>query len=289
MTNTKFRKRALLSSVAMLLVALVALGSATFAWFTTNKTVNASGVQMTTTAQAGLMVLAEGAQSKGDDFAKSTTLGYVDTDTNANDDVHTWSASEDFVLNPASFMQTLTSGVPNFAATTSDDPNDAIGTTEQALSGGNASFSEKVFLKSTGGDVDVWVSGITINYADDNNDNTPNNAAVAAAVRVLVVDKDGNVKAHVGGSGATTNYYLTADSGVRTTTAPATVSTAKYNFITPNGTTNNSTKLTSQVGTGGSDYVMVYIYLDGEDAAVKTSGVSAQDIISSVDVQFSIA
>ena len=30
MTNTKFRKRALLSSVAMLLVALVALGSATF-------------------------------------------------------------------------------------------------------------------------------------------------------------------------------------------------------------------------------------------------------------------
>ncbi len=35
MTNTKFRKRALLSSVAMLLVALVALGSATFAWFNT--------------------------------------------------------------------------------------------------------------------------------------------------------------------------------------------------------------------------------------------------------------
>ncbi|WP_316608095.1 hypothetical protein [uncultured Ruminococcus sp.] len=56
MTNTKFRKRALLSSVAMLLVALVALGSATFAWFAANPDAEAHGISMKTTAAAGLVV-----------------------------------------------------------------------------------------------------------------------------------------------------------------------------------------------------------------------------------------
>ena len=56
MTNTKFRKRALLSSVAMLLVALVALGSATFAWFTQSTTATASGLAISTTKSSELKV-----------------------------------------------------------------------------------------------------------------------------------------------------------------------------------------------------------------------------------------
>ena len=56
MTNTKFRKRALLSSVAMLLVALVALGSATFAWFTSSTTAKATGLAITTTKSSELKV-----------------------------------------------------------------------------------------------------------------------------------------------------------------------------------------------------------------------------------------
>ena len=63
MTNTKFRKRALLSSVAMLLVAIVALGSATFAWFNTQnsavahpvtaKTDKASDITLSETGTSG--------------------------------------------------------------------------------------------------------------------------------------------------------------------------------------------------------------------------------------------
>ncbi len=56
MKNTTFRKKALLSSVAMLLVALVALGSATFAWFSSNKTVTASGMNVTSGAAQGLVI-----------------------------------------------------------------------------------------------------------------------------------------------------------------------------------------------------------------------------------------
>ena len=53
---TKSRKRILLSSIAMLLVALVALGSATFAWFSVSKTVTADGMQVKAIATAGLEI-----------------------------------------------------------------------------------------------------------------------------------------------------------------------------------------------------------------------------------------
>ena len=56
MTNTKFRKRALLSSVAMLLVALVALGSATFAWFSTTNSATASPMAAKTAAASNILL-----------------------------------------------------------------------------------------------------------------------------------------------------------------------------------------------------------------------------------------
>ena len=55
MTNTKFRKRALLSSVAMLLVALVALGSATFAWFVDDPDAQAHGITGKANTALGLV------------------------------------------------------------------------------------------------------------------------------------------------------------------------------------------------------------------------------------------
>ena len=53
---TKSRKRILLSSIAMLLVALVALGSATFAWFTVQKTVTADTMKVVATAKKGIEI-----------------------------------------------------------------------------------------------------------------------------------------------------------------------------------------------------------------------------------------
>ncbi len=56
MKNTKSRKKILLSSIAMLLVALVALGSATYAWFTVQKTVTADKMKVTVAKQAGIKI-----------------------------------------------------------------------------------------------------------------------------------------------------------------------------------------------------------------------------------------
>lgn len=53
---TKTRKKMLLSSIAMLLVALVALGSATFAWYITNATVTAEKTQFSAASADGLVI-----------------------------------------------------------------------------------------------------------------------------------------------------------------------------------------------------------------------------------------
>lgn len=54
MKNT--RKKMLLSSIAMLLVALIALGSATFAWYITNATVTAETSQFSAASADGLVI-----------------------------------------------------------------------------------------------------------------------------------------------------------------------------------------------------------------------------------------
>lgn len=54
--KTTSRKRLLISSVAMLLVAMLALGTATFAWFTTDTTTQATGISVRTSKKSWLLV-----------------------------------------------------------------------------------------------------------------------------------------------------------------------------------------------------------------------------------------
>lgn len=74
---TKSRKRMLLSSIAMLLVALVALGSATFAWYVSQATVTASQSKFSATAAEGLVIrhtTSEDWGTKITDLAQATNL-----------------------------------------------------------------------------------------------------------------------------------------------------------------------------------------------------------------------
>ena len=68
-TRLYTRKRALISSVAMLLVAMIALGTATFAWFTKSTTATAKGLNVKTIEASELVI---------SDFTKKwdTTVNY---------------------------------------------------------------------------------------------------------------------------------------------------------------------------------------------------------------------
>lgn len=74
---TKSRKRMLLSSIAMLLVALVALGSATYAWYITNATVTAEKTQFSAASADGLVIrhtTSDTWSNKVTDLATATSL-----------------------------------------------------------------------------------------------------------------------------------------------------------------------------------------------------------------------
>lgn len=74
MKNTKMRKKMLLSSIAMLMVATVSLGSATYAWFTSSTSATASGINVTTTKTSSLQISSK-AQTWG------STVTYNETKT----------------------------------------------------------------------------------------------------------------------------------------------------------------------------------------------------------------
>lgn len=61
--KTNAKKRMLISSVAMLLVAMIALGTATFAWFTSSTTATASGINIHT-AKASTLEISGGDTTK---------------------------------------------------------------------------------------------------------------------------------------------------------------------------------------------------------------------------------
>ena len=54
--KTASRKKLLVSSVAMLLVAMLALGTATFAWFSTSTTAKANNLTVQTIQTSNLLI-----------------------------------------------------------------------------------------------------------------------------------------------------------------------------------------------------------------------------------------
>ena len=267
MTNTKFRKRALLSSVAMLLVALVALGSATFAWFAANPDAEAHGISMKTTASAGLVIR-------------------TDTDT-------TWSHSAalnmggtTFNATPVSEDQSAPADFWTVIATNSGAYGAKNGETMTKVSAGrestNGVFAENIYCRlSDGSDASanagkkVYLKGVSITAATG--------ATMAPCMRVAIAN----------GSTLLGTYALSGNQpngtliGANQTSGTLTVNTVATNL-------NIDTGLTALSASGSSldKYITVYVYLDGQDTdcySDKVGTVNAEEIISSVKVDLTLA
>ncbi len=136
MKNTKFRRRALISSVAMLLVALVALGSATFAWFTSATQATANGISVRTIKASELVI------SKSD-LQWGTSVDY-DLSSNSYTPVST--------INGTAWYEANAEVKTNYAKS-DDDDFDTVSTAT------NHYFSEMINVANKG---DAAVNGVTI-------------------------------------------------------------------------------------------------------------------------------
>lgn len=258
MKNTTFRKKALLSSVAMLLVALVALGSATFAWFTSNPNANASGLSLKTTASTGLVIRTE-------------------TDTNWSHDAELNKGQTAALnLDPVSQQQNAPSTFYTVEAAAADK-YEAKGTPTTTTSG---FYKENIYCRlSDGSDVTaskdkkVYVTGVTATAAAD--------ATMAGCIRVAIANGDTLLGTYA--LSTTNNGVLTPEAG---SFNPA---VAQYSTALK-----VDTGLTGLSATGSdlTKYITVYVYLDGQDSdcySDKVGTVNAEEIISSVKVDLTLA
>lgn len=106
-TQKSFRKKALISSIAMLLVAMVALGTATYAWFSTKTSATASALSAKTTQGTNLMI------SEAKDKGWTQELTFANTSTTKLDPITT-SDLEDWYTAKADGFDTQAAGTGGY-------------------------------------------------------------------------------------------------------------------------------------------------------------------------------
>ena len=184
MKTKNMRKKALVSSIAMLLVAVVALGGATYAWFSTNTAATATGVNIAS--------------------SQSTSLLFAPTGTAY--DAPGWSSSVD--LTTADPAQTVTpcssvNGSNLFAVTIGDSPSELqtqVVSVDSANSTTNFYESSFVAKCTTASYLKVDSVGLT--------DTGVNEFAGLLRVSVQIGGASGQTKIFYLGNTAPTNYAL---------------------------------------------------------------------------------
>ncbi|MBQ5347960.1 MAG: hypothetical protein IIU39_07915 [Ruminococcus sp.] len=235
MKNT--RKKMLLSSLAMLLVALVALGSATYAWFSVSKTVKADQMKVKAVAAAGLKISNTGANGT---FENIVHFGQ-NSDSNA------------YSLKPVSWNGAVDSGyIPNgnvaeggvasydgtFKAAASAAPSVA---TSGVRMGENGYFAE----------YDVWVKSA---------------AAVAHSVSAKVTidgDNDAIARCQLVDVATPANTKIFADSASDYACVTAAGSTKVNYTATAQGT---DKEVSSTLADETARQFKLIVWFDGEDA-----------------------
>ena len=274
MTNTKFRKRALLSSVAMLLVALVALGSATFAWFVDDPTADARGLTASSQSSTGLQVKTDSSTS----YSHHAKIACASSATGG-------AASTGIYLAPA-MCNIKTASSPTFHSVKALNANaynpDTSDKWAEVLtldhSAGTGVYNETITLRKTGtasATQDVNLVGIDLGLAGNMQD------------AVVVVLRNGS------------NYYTfsKASRSVPTWNVAITNGTTAYSASSANWTTTAaaatgmSTKVgTFAAGTNSEQTLELYVYLDGTHTSVYSdNATSASSIITKCDLYFALA
>ncbi len=233
------RRRVLISSVAMLLVAIVALGTSTYAWFTNATQAKANNLVVTANAAKGLQISTDG-----------TTWG-----TNQS-----WADLENGTISPLSIPYQQGSAMPTtgyYAAKAGTDGAWAADTTYdyefKSLSIGNPTdyVNESTYLLSY--KVDARISGL----ADDDT------TTAALTANISAVDGGGDLAdviriAIVDSATGKTVYGVYGDDSIKA-----------INSTTPELATTTSATTTGAIscGTVSKDARTLYVYMwiEGQD------------------------
>ena len=240
--DTKALKKQMGAAIAMVLVAAVALGSATFAWFVTNNKVDATTSTISAQSNAAYMTIA-----KGTTGANAVDTTSVKTEV-ATKPLYPATYGEQDATKKGTWMTgfgtTLDDGTLSGLLVECKDPNGtaAAGTTAAALAG-DYILQQDYNISSKGQNL----TGLQVEKVTVAKDST-SDSELAKALRVLVTDDTGNNWVVYGQKTDSADYEckLSSDAG-----NAATVSLGDI-------TAKNDTA------------VHVYLYYEGKDAKVTT-------------------
>jgi hypothetical protein len=265
------RKRALISSVAMLLVAMIALGTATFAWFTSNPLAEASGLTLKATASKGLVI-----QTATHGASDSSFWGHTDY---LNYDSGTQKSSTTVKeLTPTSFDTATSMSTGYSVEAKADDNYIAADDATVAEAPSSSYYQETIKCKLTGATSDsdksdLKITGLTV---------TTTSATQASGIRVALQYTSGSTTTLIG-------VYAPSEKTNKVLTKTGTYSTALSSTTTTFAAPTAAAKKIGEVGTTGEDYITVTVYLDGEDANVYSQSISASNLVTAVKLNLSVA
>lgn len=241
--DTKALKKQMGAAIAMVLVAAVALGSATFAWFVTNNTVKATTSSISAQSNASYMTIKYNASAIG---ADST----FDVATDADVKLYPATFGEQENSTKGKFMTGFGTSVTDGTLNSQLSLVGNAGTPDEAA---NNEFAKKntFNISSRGQDLsNLKIASVEAKSADGNNTDLATSSDINSALRLLVtcgdrwvvLDKDGTFK--LGSDGITASDGVLAD----TVTADADTTVNIYVFFEGSDNkvyTNNLEKLTN--------------------------------------------
>lgn len=260
---TKSRKRMLLSSIAMLLVALVALGSATYAWFTVNKTVTADTMKVTAATSAGLQITGDNGENWVRDFhfdaitdsIDPTSLGFTASA------IQTQSYRPAEVEREGAYVEasgTTSASAINWAAADTI-PKAALaaisgGDKAQAVTANKQIVGYRVGVRTSQSEATIPNVTLTLGLKSGSTKNAD------AFLRAVVVDSNDAVVAYYAGGGATAVTAVASNLPSATAAQP---------------TTDSLTHIIASV-TNTAQYFNIYVWYEGQDDACVDENQGAQ-------------
>lgn len=266
--NSKAIRKQLLAAVAMVLVAAVALGSSTYAWFVASGTVTATGMNVNVQSTGGLLIKYSG---EGDAWGQTASAKPVTEKLlkpTSTYDMTKWSTA-------------TASAASNFAMNTDTIAPVTLGT-DNNITDNDYVLKQTFFIRSTGntdnGTKGLYVKDITVTA----------NQELNMSLRIGIVAKYGSTdKANfimapikVGSATVTNNYDVfeaKLKAGETDKYEPNKLGTVK---LTEKGLTAKILEPSEVVpGNSDSDYVTVsvFIWYEGQDAHLYSDNVHANE------------
>ena len=243
--DTKALKKQMGAAIAMVLVAAVALGSATFAWFMNNNKVTAQTSNISAQSNAPFLKIDKTAISK----TSETSIKFDDASTDPDKALYPAQIvkSSDSSSNDPVVVSAYASDVDS--ATELQGSRYSVGSLQEAV---NAEFAvEKSFVIGTadekaGSFINLKVDKVTVAAKDSQK------ADLTGAIRVLLVGTDGWAVYKAGND---------ADSVL--------VSTYEDGSTAVNATATDGV-LVNKIGAGKSTQLKAYLFYDGSQISVTT-------------------